>query len=814
MLRQTRALALAFVTTAAFGSLAAQDSEGTEFQRERAAYWALRYGYRSEQTSQVAQVRARLAQLRFSINAQTSPALGNWTPLGPGGFITGTGQPDAGRVDAISLDPVNANTVYLSSPTGGVWKSTSGGDNWTPLTDHVGSVNLSPVAVDPVNPRIVYAGCTDPGAACFLMRSVDGGTTWASTGTSGITFGCGGSYGSCALSQIYIDPATAGGTTNTVLLAAGLEGMFRSTDGGASWSSILDLPTYSIVALPSSPGILFAGALNFSNEVQSGLYRSTDNGRSWSLLPLGSLSLGGPLRFQLAVSPASPDAVWVLAAGGTANGFLGLWRWNNKSSQLTTLAAAGIDQFFGTQGSYDLAVVVDPTDSTRMLVGGVSLFRSTNGGATFHFQSVPFTHVDWHALVADPRSPGRVLGGNDGGIYTSTDFGLTWLSRNAGLAITQFYPGIALHPTDGTVVLGGSQDNGSLLANGTSLWTPLGIGDGGFAAINYQTPTVMWTTCQSQLCINRSSFSAVGLTMEQRASGISSTDRKLFIPPFVMDPVTPTTLYYGTYRLWQTKDDGLSWAAISPDLTGGPTLYGTISAIAVAPSNAQVIYVGTSDGNISVSRNGGVTYALANSSVLGSFVTKIGVDPQNPLRAVATASWMGRPHALLTTDGGTTWANISGNLPDAPLNAVVMIAGSPNQFFVGGDLGTFETVDGGLTWTSMSQGLPGVVVEDLVYNPAQQLLVAATYGRGMFQYSLVNPLAVLRGDVNRDGKVDAFDALLIQQALVGIAMPSGIKSLPAGDANCNNALDVADALIVLRAAVGLTTSGACVGTVR
>jgi hypothetical protein len=153
-------------------------------------------------------------------------------------------------------------------------------------------------------------------------------------------------------------------------------------------------------------------------------------------------------------------------------------------------------------------------------------------------------------------------------------------------------------------------------------------------------------------------------------------------------------------------------------------------------------------------------------------------------------------------------------MPDAPLNAAVIVTGTPNHLFVGGEAGVYESVDGGATWGRSPASLPNVTVMDLAYNPALQLLVAATYGRGMFTYSLANPAAVLRGDVNRDGAVNAFDALLTQQALVGQALTAGLTSMPHGDTNCNGALEAADALITLRAAVGLTTAGACVGTNR
>lgn len=206
--------------------------------------------------------------------------------------------------------------------------------------------------------------------------------------------------------------------------------------------------------------------------------------------------------------------------------------------------------------------------------------------------------------------------------------------------------------------------------------------------------------------------------------------------------------------------------------------------------------------------------AGVGTGVPNRVVTHVAIDRTNALHALATFSGSNASHVYSTIDGGATWTNVSGSLPDMPVNAAVIVDDGPNHYFVGTDAGVFETTDGGLSWSPTPLGLPNVVVHDLSYNPGTKQLVAATYGRGLFRYSLASPLAVLRGDVNHDGKVDAFDALLIQQALVGLQLPDGLNVLPAGDVDCNTRLQAVDVLVTLRAAVGLTTAGACVGTVR
>jgi photosystem II stability/assembly factor-like uncharacterized protein len=270
-------------------------------------------------------------------------------------------------------------------------------------------------------------------------------------------------------------------------------------------------------------------------------------------------------------------------------------------------------------------------------------------------------------------------------------------------------------------------------------------------------------------------------------------------------------VYFATMRLYRTTNDGLQWTPISSDLTKGS---GVISAVAIAPSDPNTIYVGTNDGNVQVSRDGGVTYVLSITGLANRAITDFAIDRTNPAHALVTQSGSGSSHVYVTSTAGQSWTSVNGNLLDMPVSAVVMIDDGPNHFLIGSDAGTFESTDGGLTWANSPSGMPNVVVHDLNYNPATKQLVAATYGRGLFTFSFDNPAAVLRGDVNKDGAVNAFDALLIQQGLIGMPLPSGLAALPRGDSNCNSRLDAADVLAVLRAAVGLTTSGACVGTVR
>jgi photosystem II stability/assembly factor-like uncharacterized protein len=816
------------LAVAALAPLAAQEPfEGAEFQRRRQAWFEEQRAYPNAEVDWERLFRARQLFTARSGNrgfASIADAVsGSWTPMGPNGFF-GLGywdsgpQLDAGRVDAIALHPTAAGTMFVASPNGGLWSTLSGGASWNPLFDAQCTLLMSTVKIDPVNPSIMYAAAAfSSGAGCAIFRSTDGGASWASfNGNLGFNAYSG------PISEFYIDPASAGSTTSTTLIFTfSSSGIYRSSNSGTTWlHPFLFGRVHSIVALPNQPSVLFAGVADNATtaSTRSGLYRSVDNGVTWTQLSSGAVDFTSTGRIQLAVSPAQPHSVWILA-GSNASSFQFVSKWDNVTNTLTQQAAAGIDlssggrTHFGTQARYDLAIAVDPTNASRIYIAGVRAFRSTDGGATFAVMGTEI-HCDWHTIVISSANARQLYAGTDGGVFSSTDGGDTWTSRNYGLAISMYYPGISQHPTDPNVVLGGLQDNGSLLANGTQVSNGVQPGgDGGFAAINYSSPSTIWTTCQwmtSGPCLTKRISTATGFSYPNVRNGIVITDRAQFLPPLVMDPVSPTTLYFGTMRLYKTVNDGVLWTALSADLSKGT---GSIKTIAPSQSDPQTVYVGTSDGNVQVTRDGGTTWTLITTGLPNRTVTDIAVDRTNAARAVVTFSGLGTPHAYITSDAGVTWTSASGSLADIPVNAVVMVD-EANHFFVGNDVGVFETTDAGLTWTNTPGGLPYVVVNDLSYNTTTKQLVAATYGRGLFKYSLLNPSAVLRGDVNRDGTVNAFDALLIQQALVGLQLPGGQTSMPHGDANCDGKLDTADALIVLRFSVGLATAGACVGTNR
>lgn len=835
--RWTRATRIALAAPLLWAATAMAQERDREDVKARERYMRLQRAYPDTDVAPALaretirwRTMPRVAASRAAISPQLLPASATWTPLGPFGLLAVDGyfnslpQQDAGRVTGVAFDPNDPNTFYIASASGGVWKSTTGGASWTTTSDGQCSLDLGAMAVDPKNSSIVYAGTGELNAfsfGCGVLRSTDGGATWRVLGES--TFLPDGVAYS-PIGSIVVDPTTAGSATSTTVLVGSSWGVFRSQDAGASWSRVMPGSVYSIAMNPQDPRILFAGNVDFWSPASRGTMRSADGGTTWTTLSLPTGVVVDDLRrMELATSSADPGKVWVAIAkpNGTLAGF---WLYDDATGQWTKLAASGLSAGergnLGGQLWYDLLLVVDPTDANRIYLGGERLYRSLDGGATFS-QIGGNVHVDWHTMRIDPRDHLRLLAGNDGGVFLSQDGGDTWLSRNAGLQITQYYPGLSVQPNSATIVAAGAQDNGTQWSNGMPTWESFLDGDGGFTAINYVNPGIQWAEAE---WFDGPAIVRYGNGVWRSVNaGINSGDRAAFLPPLVMSPITPTTLYFGTQRLYQTTDEQ-TWVPLSTstDLSKGS---GYITAIAPAKSDANTIYVGTSDGQVLASTDGGVTFGASGGGLPNRWVSDLAVDVADAKHAIVTFSGSGVQHVWQTTDGGTTWTSISGTgtagagaLPDISTNAIVMVP-STKTLLVGTDAGVWQSGDGGTTWQPGPGGLPNVVVNDLVYNPTTQQLVAATYGRGVWTTSLAAIVPVLRGDVNHDAAVDAQDALLVQDALVGIALGTdaqghALAALPSGDANCDALLDTGDVLAILRAAVGLAMPGSCAGTQR
>jgi photosystem II stability/assembly factor-like uncharacterized protein len=747
-LMRTAAGALTVLAVLApMAGLSGQQGEIPDLPRQRWEFFYQQRAFPFEQIPPLAYQRAReIHEARWSgLFAPPPPPIEGtqWEPIGPERIPNGT-LSSTGRLSAIAIHPTNSSIIYIGGAQGGVWRTTDAGVTWTPLTDNECSLAMGSIAIDPNDPDIVYAGTGeqhfsgDSYYGCGVLRSTDGGNSWTQFGASVFQGPAGGAF----ISRVVIDPETAGNATTTTVYAASDRGLFRSINSGVTWSPSLAVNinergrVTDLVFDPTDPDIMYAAVWGFQSSV-SGIYRSTNGGDTWTQMGNG-FPVSSVGRINIDIDPSNPTTLYASIHNSSNSSLLGILRTQNSGASWSQITASGAQ--CGLQCWYDMEIAVHPTNPDTLYFGGVSLYRSMDGGQTFQNITGPI-HVDQHIIAFDPQNPDVMFVGNDGGIYRSNDAGTTWTTLNTNLALTQFYAGVSLHPTDPTTVLGGTQDNGTMEHLGTPEWGFVLGGDGGFTAIDQDDPSIRYAETQ---WVPNSGYSGPrksigGGSFNLQVSGINLNDQALFIPPLVMDPSNSSTLYFGTVRVYRTTNSASSWTDISGPLAGGS---GRVSAIAIAQANPDVVYAGFSNAQIHVTTNGGQTWSPATTGIPSRYITDIAIQWDDPEIAYAAVSGFQVGHVFRTSNGGTNWQDISGDLPDVPVNAIILDPGDPNRILIGTDLGVFSTDNGGASWVPFNQGLPNVAVFDLAYNPNTGVLLAATHGRGMFTVQMATPIAL------------------------------------------------------------------------
>jgi len=678
----------------------------------------------------------------------------NWVNLGTSSS-TG-GYAGIGRINCIAFHPTDANTFWVGSPSGGIWRTTNGGSSWTILNNNETVLGVSDIAIpsdySTSNTIYIATGDRDGGSMWSLgggqwadnntvgvYKSTDGGTSWSATGLT---------FTKSSGSQVYrllIDP-----TNNAILIASTSSGIYKSTNSGTSWTQKDVNRWIDLEFKPGDHNTVYGSSFGYNPGY---LAKSTNNGESWSFLSIGA----NGYRNEIAVTPNNPAVVYLLACNNSG-GLLGVYKSTNGGtniSQVNTNTSQNMLGYYsdgsgGTsgQGTYDLCIAASPSDANIVYLGGVNTWKSTDGGANwtisnmwtssifYNFVGAPVAHADKHALAFQNGT--TLFEGNDGGIYKTTNGGSSWNDLTNGMVISQIYR-IGVSQTSVNTVLTGLQDNGSKLYN-SGFWTDVKGGDGMECIVDYSNSNYMYATyVRGQ--ISRSTNGGLSFPTDISANIPGGQPTGAWVTPYIIDPNNSATLYAGYDRIWKTTDRGNTWSSASPVLSFSTKL----RSLAIAPSNSNFLY--TADlTNMRRTINGGTNWTSITLPASSNSLTYIAVKDNDPNTVWITfGGYTAGAKVYESTNSGGSWTNISTGLPNLPVMCIVhyKVATDRNVLFVGTDLGVYVK-DGTNDWAPFNTGLPNVVVTELevLYTGGTNKLRAGTYGRGLWETNIDAALPV------------------------------------------------------------------------
>lgn len=683
--------------------------------------------------------RRAIQQKKALANKQASQGP-QWVTQGPTDL--------AGRTCCLAISPTSPLTMWMGSAGGGVWRTYDGGSTWTPVGDQLASLAVNALALDPNSTNTLYAGTgegyytSDAIGGFGIFRSTDGGTTWAQLPSTAVF---------THVNRIAVDPANS----SIILASVQPGGIYRSADKGATWTQVLRAQSGQALAFsPSKPTRVIGTVLDYNAAAGQWFnyaVASNDSGQTWTKAAGGLNALLGKGRIE--TTPLVKDANTVYGAATDGN----VWKSVDGGASYTVVTNAG-----NTGASLaSNAIWVDPTNASRIVVGGDNAYESTDGGVTLNqisdgtVQSIqPHPGINWIGATSayDGVTNKAVYVCTNGGVFEAPDIttastGLGWVPHFQGAVTSQFYS-VAGDGTSG-LIIGGLQDNGTqaMYANlliSNNITNNLS-NEGGFVAIDPTNASNLYGELGG-LQVFQSTDG--GLDVQAITSGLTdaSTNDCNPVAPLIIDPNNPHVLLGGGASLWKCGNAGSTnptWKSIRAP---GSAL---ISAIAVAPSNSDLIWVGQNDGTIAMTTNGTAsnpTWATisgpgTSSPIPNRYIGRILVDPSSSNVVYVCLGGFTSNNLWETTDGGSTWTSITGTsgaaLPQVPIRAIARNPGSPNSLYVGTEVGVFSTTNGGMTWTLSSDLDVNVSVDELTYMNHSESLLAATHGRGIWMLPAV-----------------------------------------------------------------------------
>lgn len=696
---------------------------------------------------------------KFQFTAGDKSFAGNWTPLGP--FMKATGDDTGvGRLNMVRIDPLNDQVMYVGAADGGLWKSTNGGASWSTNTDMLAVIGVADLAIHPTNTSIMYLATGDAESdrrSAGILKSTNEGTTWLPTGLSWTA------TDDYSIRKLLMHPGDS-----QILLAATNKGVYRTTNGGTTWSAPTTFQNFKDMEFkPGDPNTVYAT----SNE----MWKSVDNGVNWTKITSGVPS-ADVVRMGLAVTPAEPNSVFLIAGKDSNGGLLGIYKSTDSGTSFVTrfepdytgtLGLPNNPNILGNepdgsdaagQSFYTLAFAVHPTDPDFLLAGGVSQWASFDGGFTWSLSShwapdpsYQFVHADSHEILFTDDGT-KAYSCHDGGLAMFTDGTGVWSDLSNNLNISQQNI-IGMSATSPNKMAAGLQDIGTILNTAVNTWKVIGGGDGEYCFIDYTNDNNIVETGTNGY---HSLSTDGGLSFTEIFVGLPSDPSNgdvEFQSPIHQDPMVSTRYYAGGRKhLYRSNDMGTNWTQLGEAF---PDENANITEFKIAPSNNMVIYA-TNGFNMAKSTDGGATWFYLAEPSLNASVTQLAISNVDPDKVWVTYSgYSANDKVFKSTDGGSNWINISAGLPNIPFNTVAFQNGSNDLVYVGADIGVYHRDNSVASWTPFFTNLPRTRVRDLkIFYPTMKLR-AATYGRGTWESDLapsVLPVELLSFTGTNDGK--------------------------------------------------------------